>query len=245
MADGMVLIHGAAHTAVCWQPTVAELARSTPDLPVVAVDLPGRGDTPEDLRQVTVGRSVEQVVERIEPAGLDRVVVVAHSMGALTVPGIHAQLGRQRVAATVLVAALLPPDGRSVLDTLRGPPRWVVARQSRDGLPRRRPPPALARWMFCNGMTAPQRRFVLAQLCDESSRLDREPVHSTGLIDPARTVWVLPRRDRTVRPRTQRATIERLGIDEVAEVDAGHDAIVSHPQRVASILQRHAERFSG
>ena len=159
MGVGVVLIHGAAHTAVCWQSTVAELARSAPDLPALAVDLPGRGDTPEHLQQVTVQRCVEHVVERIE--------------------------------------------------------------------------------------TAQQRRFVLAQLCDESSRLDREPVRSAGLLDPARTAWVLPRRDRTVRPRTQLATIERLGIDDVTEVDAGQDLMVSHPQLLASILQHQAERLAG
>ena len=241
MGSGMVLIHGAGHTAACWQPTVAELTRCAPDLPVLAVDLPGRGGTPEDLRQVTVVRCVEHVVERIEAAHLDRVVLVAHSMGALTVPGIIERLGPERFTATVLVAALLPPDGASVLDTLRGPTRWVVARQSRDGRPRRRPRPAVARWMFCNGMTAPQREFVLAQLCDESSRLDREPAHPADLLEPARTAWVLPRHDRTVRPRTQRATIERLGIHEVTEIDAGHDVMVSHPRRLASVLQRHAE----
>ena len=241
MGDAVVLIHGAAHTSACWQPTVAELARSAPDLRVLAVDLPGRGDTPEDLRQVTVGRCVARVVERIEAARLDRVVVVAHSMGALTVPELSARLGPSRIAATVLVAALLPPDGASVLDTLRGPTRWVVARQSREGMPRPAPRPALARWMFCNAMTAPQRELVLAQLCDESSRLDREPVHSAGLLDPTRTGWVLPRRDRTVRPRAQRATIRRIGIDDVVEVDAGHDLMVSHPQELAAILQRYAE----
>ena len=237
---GLVLIHGAGHTAACWQPTVTELARSVPELPVMAVDLPGRGDTPEDLRQVTVQRCAEHVVERVEAASLDRIVVVAHSMGALTVPSITARLGGRRIAATVLVAALLPPDGASVLDTLRGPARRIVARQSRHGLPRRRPHRVVARWMFCNGMTRPQRELVLAQRCDESSRMDRAPIRSAGVLDPARTAWVLPRRDRTVRPRTQRATIERLGIVDVTEVDAGHDVMVSHPQVLASVLKRHA-----
>ena len=39
---GLVLVHGGAHAADCWDLTVEELHRQAPDLTVLAVDLPGR-----------------------------------------------------------------------------------------------------------------------------------------------------------------------------------------------------------
>ena len=48
----LVLVHGGAHAADCWDLTVAELARQAPELRVLAVDLPGRGGRPADLDDV-------------------------------------------------------------------------------------------------------------------------------------------------------------------------------------------------
>ena len=40
---GLVLIHGGAHTAAaCWGPVVDEIRSRAADLPVLAVNLPGR-----------------------------------------------------------------------------------------------------------------------------------------------------------------------------------------------------------
>ena len=38
----LVLVHGGAHAADCWELTIAELACQEPKLRVLAVDLPGR-----------------------------------------------------------------------------------------------------------------------------------------------------------------------------------------------------------
>ena len=51
---GLVLIHGGAHAADCWDPTVAELARQATELRVLAVDLPGRATKPADLTSVGI-----------------------------------------------------------------------------------------------------------------------------------------------------------------------------------------------
>src|ERR1700761_6350751 len=45
----VVLVHGGAHAADCWDWTIAELACQEPSLRVLAVDLPGRGRSPADL----------------------------------------------------------------------------------------------------------------------------------------------------------------------------------------------------
>ena len=239
--SGLVLVHGAAHTSACWAPTVAELARQAPDVAVTAVDLPGRGATPGDLRTATLDDYADAVVDRIDAAGIDEVALVAHSMSGLLVPGVVTRLGRRRVARLVFVAALVPPDGSALVDMLRGPVRWQVARAYRKATPRPPPPPLLARWLFCNGMTAAQREVVLAGLCEESTVIPGQTVTHSPLLASVPTTWILTRRDRMVRPRQQRASIANLaGVDQVVELDAGHDIMVSHPAALASILhQRH------
>ena len=117
---GLVLVHGGAHAADCWDLTVAELARQAPELRVLAIDLPGRGSRPADLETVTVADWVNSVVADIADAGLGDVVVVGHSMAGLTVPG-SSQAGARPGAQMVLLTAFVPPQGTSVVDTLRGP----------------------------------------------------------------------------------------------------------------------------
>ena len=117
----LVLIHGGAHAADCWDWTIAELACQEPKLRVLAVDLPGRRGNPADLSTVTITDWVDSVVAQVEDASLGDVVVVGHSMGGLTVPGVVTRLGADRVREMILAAAFIPLQGSSVVDTLGGP----------------------------------------------------------------------------------------------------------------------------
>lgn len=83
----LVLIHGGAHAADCWDLTIAELRSAAPGLRVLAVDLPGRRAKPGDLRRATIREWVDSVVSDIDRAGLDRVVIAGHSMAGLVTPG--------------------------------------------------------------------------------------------------------------------------------------------------------------
>jgi pimeloyl-ACP methyl ester carboxylesterase len=102
----LVLVRGGAHAADCWDLAIAELACQEPKLRVLAVDLPGRGRNPADLAAVTIADWVNSGVEDIEDASLGDVVVVGHSLGGSTVPGVVARLGAARVREMV-------PPGRS------------------------------------------------------------------------------------------------------------------------------------
>jgi pimeloyl-ACP methyl ester carboxylesterase len=117
----LVLIHGGGATGRFWD-------RLTPVLrtPSLAVDLPGRAGRPADLATLTVEQEVASVAADVATAVPDGpVVVVAHSSGGLVVPGLVAALGG-RVAAVVLNAALVPPEGGRGVDCMQ--PRH------RDGL---------------------------------------------------------------------------------------------------------------
>lgn len=235
---GLVLVHGGHHMARCWAPTVAELQHQVPDLPVLAVDLPGRGDAPADPGSVTVGSCVDRVFERIDTAGLDQVVVVGHSLGGLTMPGVAARLGAARVARLVFIATLVPPQGTTAVQLIPWPPlRWSMARLWPPGRSRRPPPRPLARLAFCNGMTRQQRELVYDQLCPEATNLFHEPAERTGMPASVPRTWILPRRDRACPPRYQRSYIDNLGgVDEVVEIDTCHDVMISEPARLAAIL---------
>ena len=89
---------------------------------MVAVDLPA--DVP-GLGARDYAAAVESAVESAaEPS--DRLVLVGHSLGGLTVPVVAQRLGAGRVAAIVLVAAMLPVPGRSLDATMREEPDVMV-----------------------------------------------------------------------------------------------------------------------
>jgi pimeloyl-ACP methyl ester carboxylesterase len=236
-SSALVLVHGGQHTGRCWEPTVRELARVAPGVRTLSVDLPGRGRTPGDLSTLTIGDCVDSVVAQIDEAGLDKVVLVGHSMAGLTVPGVATKLGPERVQRLIMVTCCIPKQGQTVIDSLVGPFKPMAARAARSGKPAKPMPKLAANIMFCNGMTADQKSFVHSQLCAEASTITAEPVDRSGLSPDIPRTWVLPLRDRSLRPKQQRIFIANLGgVDDVVEIDACHDVMVSHPAELAGVL---------
>jgi pimeloyl-ACP methyl ester carboxylesterase len=235
---GLVLIHGGWHTAACWTPTVTALSRRAPALPVVPVDLPGRRSTPGDLRSLTLEQCVDSVIEQTERAKLDEVVVAAHSMGGLSAPQVVARLGARRVRRLVLIAAVVPPEGKRMLDLIPPPARWAASWFYRGSAPPRRPPRRLlARWWFGNDLDREQREHLYGQLCPEATGFFHAAVSRADLPASVPRTWIFTGRDRTVDRRQQRRNMANLGrIDEIVHLDAGHDVMIGHPCRLAEIL---------
>jgi pimeloyl-ACP methyl ester carboxylesterase len=233
---GLVLVHGGAHAANCWDLTIAELAAQAPELRVLAVDLPGRASRPADLTTVTIADFVDSVVADVEDAGFGEVVVVGHSLAGLIVPGIVAKLGAARVREMILLAAFVPPQGFSVVDALRGP----LAPLARSARWIRKPLPMLAvaaRFAFCNGMTRQRRELVLSQLCLESPNVIFERADRSAMPDDVPRTWIMTLRDRALSARQQLTAIESLGgVNTMICLDGCHDVMYSEPRRLAGIL---------
>jgi pimeloyl-ACP methyl ester carboxylesterase len=233
---GLVLIHGGAHAADCWDLTVAELARHAPELRVLAVDLPGRGNRPAELSTVTVADWVDSVVADVEQAGMKDVVVAGHSMAGLVVPGVIEKLGHPRAREAIFVAAFVPPQGSTILEFLGGP--LVVLARAGARLGKEFPMPgAAARLAFWNGMTVAEQRFARARLYSESVGVLTEKADRSAMPDDVPRTWILTLRDRSLSSRRQRRYIEELGgVDSVICVDTCHDVMYSEPERLARIL---------
>jgi pimeloyl-ACP methyl ester carboxylesterase len=227
----LVLVHGGQHDSRCWQPTIDVINRDAPGTRILAVNLPGRMGVPGDLDTLGIAECVEAAVSQIEQAGLGDIVLVGHSMAGLTVPGVAAKLGADRVRRIICVACSVPPQGKRILDTLIPPIRLAVSRAKKEL------PPWMAQWMFTNGMTPQQRAFSLSVLVPDSARLAFETVDRSGLPGRIPRSWVLTRRDHSLPPPQQRRFIDNLGgVDEVIELDTCHNAMISKPDELAAIL---------
>ncbi|MEB3070709.1 alpha/beta fold hydrolase [[Mycobacterium] vasticus] len=233
---GLVLVHGGAHAADCWDLTVAELHRQEPRLKVLAVDLPGRRGKQGDLSTASIRQWVDSVVDDIEHADLGQVVIVGHSLAGVTVPGVVARLGASRVREMVFAAAFVPPQDSAVIDTLGGPLAAFARRSAATGKPMKLSR-VLARYAFCNGMTRDQRAFTLSRLYAESACIGVEPVDRSNLPTAVSRTWILTTRDRALSISSQQASIAALGgVQTVIPIHACHDVMISHARELAVML---------
>lgn len=106
----IVLVHGIGMSGEYFLPLADALAG---EHDVYVLDLPGYGTTPNPQRALTVPELGEVVAEAIEVLGLDRPVVVGHSMGAQIVAQTIVQHPRL-CAGYILIGPTVDPAGRSL-----------------------------------------------------------------------------------------------------------------------------------
>src|SRR5260370_28966483 len=80
----LVLVHGLTFDRTMWRPALAELALVDARRRVVAVDLPGHGES-DDRENYDIDSVVAILHRVVEEAGVDRPVMVGHSIGAVVV----------------------------------------------------------------------------------------------------------------------------------------------------------------
>jgi len=81
-------------------------------MPAVTVDLPGRGGRPADLAAVTLDDCVQAVIGSADRAGLERFVLVGHSLGGVVITEV-AWGHPDRVAALIYVGGMVPAPSSS------------------------------------------------------------------------------------------------------------------------------------
>ena len=232
----MVLVHGGGLAADSWQLTVEEIHQLAPDLTVLALDMPGRRNKPGDLREMSIADYVDSLAGDIESAGLNDIVIVGHSMGGITLPGVVTKFGAARVRETIFAAAFLPPEGTSIVESSPWLIRTVARRIAKKNVPTETPK-WMARFSFLNGVPSHRRRFLAGKLYAESLRILTEKVSRHGMPDDIPRTWVLTLRDRALSPKVQRKYIEALGgVQTLIEINTCHLLMVSEPERLANIL---------
>ena len=229
-----VLVHGGGHGGWCWQRLARELRQRGHE--VWTPTLTGFGERQHlDGEGLTFDTFVTDIASVLEYEDLRDVVLVGHSMGGVIVPRV-AEVARDRIRAVVWMAAVVLDDDETLLEAVPQTPeiaRAVVIEP--DGSVRTN-----ARLMIEALLpegTEDERAWVLAR---------HRPYPPMALFEPGRltafkalnlqTGYVLATRDCAVAPDRAKVFAGRLPGVRSAEVDAGHDLMITRPKEAADAL---------
>lgn len=237
----ILLVHGAFGRAACWDRVIPGLSAAGHS--VEAIDLPGAGDDPTPVAEVTLDRYAQRVCEALSEG--PPAILVGHSMGGMVITQAAARCP-DRIERLVYVTAFLPQDGQSLIDITELPE--AAGDQVQANLVVEGDPPVAT-------MAPDAVREALCHCGDDeqaawaASIRGQQPVapftHPVALGGPdADAFAALPRayvmclQDRAVKPALQRRMLEAGGCDRVIEIDTDHSVWASRPDELAAALNR-------
>jgi pimeloyl-ACP methyl ester carboxylesterase len=234
----LVLVHGLTFDRTTWRDIVPELQRIDPERRVVAIDLPGHGQSPEQPTY-ELEEAADKLHQVVQAAGLTAPVVVGHSAGAIAATIYAARYPTRGVVnidqplETVAFATLVS----SLAERLRGPEFPSVWQMFEDSLHAEQLPPDAQD--LVRATCRPRQRVVLGywrQILEHPTEIPRlvdqttAELRTSGVpylhlagndLDPGYRDWLdahLPAATVEVWPHT------------------GHFPHLAHPQRFAGLL---------
>ena len=224
------LIHGAWGSAWHWDAVPDELRRMGHD--VVAPDLPC------DEADTTFDDYARVVLDALDAAGAEDVVVVGYSIGGHTAAVVA---GRRPVRELVYVAALVPEPGLSIADQFARGEKLVLPDYvaGLEGLG----PDGLNRWVDfdvyhrvgCHDCPEPVARERFDRSRAQSNRAFAVPCSLAERPDVP-THYVICTEDRIVNNAYWREAVPaRLGTDPI-ELAGSHSPMASRPAELALLL---------
>ena len=243
VGNPLILIHGLGSSRRVWDAPLGLLSR---ERDVIAVDLPGFGESPELETVPTPAALADSVEELITELGLSKPAVAGNSLGGL----ISLELARR---GTVSSATALSPAGfalgwesRMASASLMG--SRAAARALRSALPALASKPAgrmlLARQLVAHPSAVPANELlsaVEALISCPGFEATRNALFSytwtsRGELDaPATVAWAA--KDRLLLPRqARRAEAWIPGIRSISLPDCGHVPCWDNPPLVARAI---------
>ncbi len=242
-----LLIHGGGSTGRFWDRVVPLL-----DAPAIAVDLPGRNGTPGGYARTTVEEEVASVLAQVDAADPgDPIVIVAHSSGAMPVPGVVAGLrdaGRE-VERIVLNGALVPAEGGTGLDCMKPHHRdgllWAVDAAAEQGetitMPGAPDDPEQLRSAYGGDPLSDDDLAFAAdpvRCVPDGVHHYFQPIHWSQAVGVPVT-YVLNERDRPVSTSMQEVMAARVSSPgRIVRYPGGHCPAITDPSWLAEVVNR-------
>ena len=227
-----VLVHGASHGAWCWDKVVPHLQRYGHT--VVAPDLPGHGQDRTSIRDVTLKAYTDRICDVID-AQDDHVILVGHSMAGIVITQT-AEYRADNIRKLVYVTALMPIDGKSMLDTteeIRDPSVRVVADDALSYVYKEE----LLKQLFYGDCSEDDIAFARSKLVPQPMAPVMEPVQLTeGRFGRVKRVYIECLQDGIIPPAFQKKMYTAVPCERVISMNTSHSPFFSQPESLARHL---------
>ncbi|MFT4151047.1 MAG: alpha/beta fold hydrolase [Paracoccaceae bacterium] len=226
----ILLIHGTAHGAWCWDGVLAELHAL--GRTARAIDLPGRGTDPRPPETVTLADFSKAI---LAATGDRPVTLVGHSAGGYAITAA-AEAAPRRFAKLIYLCAYVPRPGLSLADMRRAGPSQPLAGQFRLSPDRRSFAfAATAAGLFFHDCPAPQTAF--ARLTAEATAPQETALASTARAEALPRHYIRCLHDRVIPPDYQSEMSTAFGPDRT-DFPTGHSPFLAAPQALARLIAR-------
>lgn len=247
-----LLVHGAGQGSWAWSRVWGRMTAPVEHPPTLhkprkanrvhPIDLPGHGpDAQGDTAAVRLDECVEAITYEVEREGLRDLVLVGHGISAGIVLQAAAALPTppKRLA---IVGGVVPEGQRTFLSTcpglVRAGYRLLSSLSSLTGKELRFPQPFISRYL-CNSMEVMDMVRILGFFGPLPTRLLNSRLSLEAEL-PSPLSSIVLTRDKIVPAQAQRRTAERLGCEDVVEIDACHMGAWQEPEALADALLKYA-----
>jgi pimeloyl-ACP methyl ester carboxylesterase len=235
-AATFVIVHGAFQSADSWSQVATSL--SSKGHKVVNVNLPGRNAQGSDAKAVSIAQYVDTVSAAVS-AQSEPVTLIGHSFGGITISMVGAALP-QKIKQLVYVAAYVPLSGES-MQTLAASDKsngfteksFVVAPDYSFATILQEDK---ARLFINDGNQDQQKAVIDAMLREPLGPIGTKVEFAQDKLDRVQKVYVRTTLDKTVSPTIQNMMINRAGIKQVIDIEAGHSPQNSQASKLADLL---------
>ena len=230
-----VLVHGGGHGGWCWQRTARVLRHHGHE--VWTPTLTGFGERHHlDHGQVTFATFVTDIGAVLEFEDLHDVVLVGHSMSGVVVPRV-AEAFPGRIGKVVWMAAVVLNDGETITEAVPAPSPAVQRSFVLEPDGTIRTDSALMIAALVSDGTPEERAWVLARYRSYPQAALLEPGRLSNYLELGiPSGYVAASNDAVFSSELARTFASRLTGARFAEVEAGHDLMITRPAATAAAL---------
>lgn len=228
-----LLIHGSCHGAWCWRDLIPELAKHDHD--ATAIDLPGNGNDPTPLADVTLEATRDAVLAASAPDS----IILGHSWGGFPISAAaEAEPGAMR--ALIYLSAYVPVSGLSMVEMRKAAPRPTipdVVTRSPDGMSYIARPEHV-RDLFFHDCPDEAVAYAQAHLGPQPIRPQATKLDLSSRFDEVPKFYIRSTDDHTIPPEYQEQMTRNWPADHVMIIPTSHSAFFADPAGLATRLDR-------